>query len=199
MSKRLLVFGTSITHGSCDHERGGWVERLRIFLYNNSDFSVYNLGVSGDTSNDILNRFDVEAGARFPEIIIFDMGLNDSAFRKSLDSNFISLEQYKENLSRLYKKSKKLADKVIFVGITMTNEKLLLPAPWATDFYYYNKNAEEYNNVIKEFCEKNDIHFVDIFSILDLSDYSDGLHPNAEGHEKIFKKVKDYLIKNNII
>jgi lysophospholipase L1-like esterase len=27
----------------------------------------------------------------------------------------------------------------------------------------------------------------------------DGLHPNSEGHKKIFETVKNYLVKNKII
>jgi len=27
----------------------------------------------------------------------------------------------------------------------------------------------------------------------------DGLHPNSEGHKKIFESVKEFLIKNKII
>jgi lysophospholipase L1-like esterase len=48
-------------------------------------------------------------------------------------------------------------------------------------------------------CEKENLYFIDMFDLLKKNDLEDGLHPNAKGHEKIFEKVKDYLIENKII
>ena len=64
---RILVFGDSITYGAWD-KRGGWVQRLREFLdeknlidLNKIPVLIYNLGVSGDTTNDALERFEFES------------------------------------------------------------------------------------------------------------------------------------------
>ncbi|MDP3998378.1 MAG: hypothetical protein Q8P89_02085 [bacterium] len=66
----ILAFGTSTTYGAWDIE-GGWVQRLRRFLDEKiitanyeHDYFVYNLGVSGDKSADILERFETETKAR---------------------------------------------------------------------------------------------------------------------------------------
>jgi len=64
---------------------------------------------------------------------------------------------------------------------------------------YKNKDVIEYSQIIKEFCDKNNLPFIDIYDILNMDDLEDGLHPNSIGHEKIFQKVKDFLIKNKII
>jgi len=37
------------------------------------------------------------------------------------------------------------------------------------------------------------------FDLLNDEDLNDGLHPNADGHEKMFNRVKDFLIENKII
>ena len=52
-----LIFGDSITQGFNDLT-GGWVQRLRESL--TLDDFVINLGVSGDTSDGLLARFEVE-------------------------------------------------------------------------------------------------------------------------------------------
>lgn len=210
MSKRICIFGTSITRGSWDPEGGGWVNRLRRYIELGmeskkikDDILLYNLGISADTTDGMLKRFASEFKPRAREyaenIIIFDMGINDSAFRKSLNRNFVTKEKYKKNLEALYKKSQKIADKIVFIGLSNLNEQITVPAPWAIDFYYYYKNAEEYNILVKKFCKKNRILFIDIFGILRNSDLEDGLHPNSAGHEKIFQRVKDYLVENKII
>lgn len=61
---RVLVFGDSITQGFWDLD-GGWVARLRrtydkqmIEGVNDDPPSLFNLGVSGDSSDDIVTRFD---------------------------------------------------------------------------------------------------------------------------------------------
>jgi lysophospholipase L1-like esterase len=47
---------------------------------------------------------------------------------------------------------------------------------------------------MKTFCEKNNLGYVYTFDLLNNSDFEDGLHPNSKGHEKIFSKVKEYMI-----
>ena len=61
----VLVYGDSTVQGFWDTE-GGWVQRLRSYLdkkfLNNPDcyYPLFNLGVSGDTSKDLLERFQGE-------------------------------------------------------------------------------------------------------------------------------------------
>lgn len=107
MSRRICVFGASTTWGAWDTERGGWVNRLRLFIENEMDrkFQVYNMGVSGDTTDDLVKRFELEAKVRKPEIIIFVIGSNDSTYRPSLGGNNIPLDKYINNLNRLYEEA----------------------------------------------------------------------------------------------
>ena len=94
---RILVFGDSIARGAVDLEKGGWVERLRIYFVNNSkDKSVYNLGISGDTTENLLKRFMNECKVREPEIIIFAIGVNDSAIIQN-KNNWVSEKDFQKN------------------------------------------------------------------------------------------------------
>ena len=86
----ILVFGDSICYGAWDLE-GGWVQRLRKYLdmknvVNLSNFTlVYNLGVSGNSTEDLLKRFEFETNAYLEEkkakMILFSTGVNDSMMR----------------------------------------------------------------------------------------------------------------------
>jgi len=60
----ILVFGDSITWGTADFEHGGWVTRLFIELGRDFEIDVYNLGVSGDKTPDLLERFESESKSR---------------------------------------------------------------------------------------------------------------------------------------
>jgi len=83
MEQTICIFGASSTWGAWDYEKAGWANRLRLFLDSeNKDVFTYNLGVSGDTTNKLLKRFNVEAEARQPKIIIFSIGDNGFYFYK---------------------------------------------------------------------------------------------------------------------
>jgi len=209
---RILIFGDSITYGAWDKE-GGWVQRLRKFLdeknLTDSDFYclVYNLGVSGNTINDLIERFEFETKQRLKEseetIIIFAIGINDSYFVHSENNNRVPINKFKENIQKLIKSAKKFSSKIIFVGLTPVDETKTTPIPWDADKSYKNEYIEKYNKVIKKVCEENEILFIEIFEDWMKLNYKnlleDGLHPNSEGHKKIFESVKEFLIKNKII
>jgi len=209
---QILAFGDSITYGACDKE-GGWVTRLRKFLdiknisLPKSDFTIYNLGVSGDTAEDLLERFEFETKQRSKEneetIFIFAIGVNDSQFIHSQNGLRFSPQKFQDNIQKLVKIAKKFSSKIIFVGLFPVDESKTNPTPWNKDKSYKNKDVQKNNEIIKTICKENDINFVEIYDRLTKVNYKslleDGLHPNSKGHEKIFEIVKDQLIKNKII
>jgi lysophospholipase L1-like esterase len=209
---QILIFGDSITYGAWDKE-GGWVQRLRKFLdeknLTDSDFYclVYNLGVSGNNSEDLLERFEFETKQRLKEdeetIIIFAIGINDSQFVHSKDKHGVPIDKFKDNIQKLISLAQKFSSKIIFVGLTPVDETKTAPIPWNADVSYKNEYIQKYNETIKTICEENKIYFIEIFEKLKELNYQelleDGLHPNSEGHKKIFEIVKDFLIKNNLV
>lgn len=200
MDKILCVFGASITYGSGDPEKGGWANRLRLFLESGNhdvDF-IYNLGIPGNNAGDLLKRFEKEAEARKPDVIIFSIGINDSACNEKGQQK-VSINEFEENLNKLVKKSEKFAEKTIFTGLTRADESKTMPVSWNTDYYYSNKNIIKYDSAIQKICQKNKLLFIDMLDLLGKKDLADGLHPNSKGHEKIFQKIKQVLVKNRII
>jgi len=130
MSKRICVFGASTTYGAGDDESGGWVDRLKVFLAKEDiDNQVFNLGISGATSDMLLERMENESRPRRPHIIILALGSNDSSFRKKLGRNFVPAENFKKNLGKIKKIANGFTDKIIFIGSTMVDEKKTAPVP----------------------------------------------------------------------
>ena len=213
MNTVLCIFGDSIAHGMGDFEQGGWVARLRKFLdqKNLSDpensFGVYELGMSGNTTDKLLERFKVECNARLAEreeyneqaVILFSIGLNDTQFLHKEDKMRISPDGFKKNIRKLIDGSKKFKAKIIFLGLTSVDDMKTNPIPWNLNKSYLNGNIKKYNEIMKDVCDKQGVLFIDIFGRLEKEDLYDGLHPNAAGHQKIFEIVKDFLIKNKII
>lgn len=203
----VLVFGDSIVYGAWDRE-GGWVQRLRKFFdENREDYLIYNLGISGNTTDDLLKRFEFETEQRLKEeketIFIFAIGMNDSQFVNSEKKLRVSPEKFKENIRKLIALAQKFSSKIIFVGLTPVDERKTTPISWNTDKSYKNEYIQKYNKMIKTVCEENKIYFIEIFGKLKEMNYQellhDGLHPNSKGHQRIYKFVKEFLVKSGVV
>jgi acyl-CoA thioesterase I len=207
---RILVFGDSIAYGAWDRE-GGWVQRLRKSLdernLKGDGFYciIYNLGVSGDTTADLLERLESETKQRIREdeetILIFAIGANDTQFFHGKKMSRCRPDEFKGNILKIIKQARKYSSKVVFVGLFPIDEKKTVP--WDEEKSFKNEYLKRYDGIIKSVCKENGIHFVDIFGKIIKSDYSklleDGLHPNSYGHHKIFEVVGDFVTRNKII
>lgn len=109
------------------------------------------------------------------------------------------IEKFKNNLQELINQAKEFTGQIIFVGLTKVDESKTMPTPWNTTKFYDEENVKLYNAKIKVVCDKNNLQFIDVLGLLNRSDLEDGLHPNPKGHEKIFLKIKDFLISNKIM
>ena len=57
----ISVFGDSITFGRGNNLDRGWCGRLRKYFESKDYYNcLYNLGLCGDTTNKLLERFDAE-------------------------------------------------------------------------------------------------------------------------------------------
>lgn len=197
----ICVFGDSTAWGAWDLEKGGWATRLWFHLAKregNDYVELYNLSVSGGTTKTILARFESEAKIREADALIFETGGNDAYEIGKEGPNQIPPEKFRANLEEIIKRAKKITKNIMFIGFNYADESKTTPVSWK-DIYYKNENTKKYNAIMKEACAKNSVLFLDIFGLLSNEDLEDGLHPNAQGHEKIFTKVRDFLSENKWI
>ena len=131
----LCIFGDSIAWGASD-EKGGWVNRFKLSLMDS--IHVYNLGICGDTTNYLLERFKVECEAREPTKIVFAIGINDSSSDSGID-----IKKFEDNLNELAKQAKEFTNNIIFIGLTKVNES-------KTQVDYLNDKISEYDSVLKK-------------------------------------------------
>ena len=194
---RICVFGDSIAWGAWDEEQGGWVERLRRQVnWKNEDFEteIYNLGISTNTTSDLLERFETEAHARKPDVILFYIGENDAGYIGDEAHPFVEREQFDKNIAKLIRLAKKYTTRFVFIGFSQIDESMTKPVPWANHFFT-NERSQSYEKELKKRCAQEKVPFLDIRKLLARTDYceDDTLHPNAHGHEKIFKIVLSFL------
>lgn len=196
----ICIFGDSTAWGAWDLERGGWVSRLWFYIGEREEdyVEIYNQSISGGTTETILKRFENEANIRNADALIFQTGGNDAAYIKNDPNNLIvQPDIFKKNIFEIIKRAKKITNNIVFVSLKNCDESKTMPVSWI-DFYYTNANIGECNEIIEEVCRENNVPFLDI-GPLSNEDFDDGLHPNAEGHRKIFERVKEFLVKNEWI
>jgi|SRR3989344_5769652 len=199
MIKTILVFGDSITWGAKDLEKGGWVNRLKLFFEsNNKGIDVYNLGVSGDNSRDLLERFENESNKRIFEdtLIIILIGTNDSSKHQEIN---VPIREFEENLIKLLDISRSLKAKLLFLGINKVDESRTSPVYYDSTLFYKNKDLREYEKIVKDISKIKKIPFLKLFNLLKDEDFDDGVHPNAMGHEKIFQRINKFLIERELV
>jgi acetyl esterase/acyl-CoA thioesterase-1 len=95
---RLVAIGDSVTA-----DRRGWFELLKeaVALAAPSGVDLVNLGLSGDTTADVLERLDVLAGAR-PTWVLVMLGTNDTRFHGPKHAyRMVSLAETERNISAL--------------------------------------------------------------------------------------------------
>jgi lysophospholipase L1-like esterase len=211
MSK-ILCFGDSITWGAWD-SKGGWVARIRkhvdqVCINSGLDTFVltYNLGISSDTSERLLDRFENEVKAYtiedgLPRFII-SLGTNDSIWLPGQSAHMIDLSDFEKNLQKIIHQAKTYSDRIVFLGSMPVDESKTQPYTNSPDIVSRNADIKRYDEVTAKVCLENNIDFIEVFNESIASDYvdllfSDGVHPNDKGHEYLAQKVLHYIEDKN--
>src|SRR3989344_2937242 len=189
---KVIIFGDSIACGAWD-ESGGWALKLQQKLLTETvksnlktEYWVYNLSLPGATTREVLTRFESELKPRLSEdeqtIIIFALGINDSAFNNETKQSQVPLEEFKQNLRLLITTAKQYTDKIIFVAPSLVNEAKVDPIPWYPPFSYLNQEISKFSQALEAETKVVNISLVKVEKA-DLS--LDGVHLSNPGHQAV--------------
>ena len=205
----ILYFGDSITFGCGETPNKGWCGRLKeCFEKENDESAVYNLGVPGHTSTDLLKRFDAESAGRLrfrhpsEYLIIIAIGTNDCKMdiTPKGDTPRTTEVDFQENIHELIQKAKKCNAKTAFIGLPPVDEKA---TAMFDDTRFSNQRVEKFNNMIMSACLEEDIPFLDMLSIMSKERYDllldDGLHPNSKGYDFMAQQIIEFLKERELL
>ncbi|MDV3955105.1 peptidase [Elizabethkingia anophelis] len=198
-----LCFGDSITYGEYDGISGGWTDILKRYFHsrfineNIEELNVFNLGIGGETTNGLVNRFSIEADARTSpdqNLIFFAYGANDVAMKEG--KRMTDVIKLRANLQEVVEKAKKITPYLYIISI--------LPVASAIDGITVpsgkqrsNQIIEEYNQSLQEFAAQHEIVFIDLyhsfFAEKDILLSVDGVHPNDKGYQFIAEHIKPFI------
>lgn len=197
MGTNYIIIGDSLTYGIGDFESCGWATMFKNYIVNKDDSKVCNnyvhiAGFPGATSLDILEKVDnilqVFMHKEFTNTVILSIGVNDTQIFNGEFKN--NIDNYKSNIEKI---AKIITDKecnLIILGLTRieSDERFF----WKPNKYYDNKVISEYDTKLEEVCNNNKIKYIPMQEVLEKNDFIDGVHPNHNGHKKIF----EYIAKN---
>lgn len=190
---RVAVWGDSIVYGAGDQDGLGWVGRLRKAFFDPEDGgeSVYNRGINGDTTADLLARFPAEIATLQPSHVLIGIGINDTVHNLGdAATPRISLREFVENVSSLLAVAKDSGAHVIVIGMTNVVDSLLQPFPWSTTGKCYSDAVvKKYDEELERIARDMDLQFVKMHGLLLSDELFDGLHPNAAGYEKMARTI----------
>lgn len=208
---QILIYGDSITEGFWD-SAGGWADRVKRSFYQaythdglqGEHHMVYNLGVSGDTLNDIAERFESEIHPRIhpghKTAVIIAAGINDSRAHDTQDNVISTPEVYRADLELLAQQViGTIGDpNIMFVGLTPVDESKTNPRETSHKTFITNDRIRMFDDVLLSFCAEFEFAYVPLFDKFMESGATgllseDGLHPNDKGHELIAEQVAKQL------
>jgi lysophospholipase L1-like esterase len=206
MNYRVLCFGASITYGAWDEE-GGWADRIKRDLHaltvakqKASKYQFFNLGVGGNTSTDLVERFEAETTARVGEgwnlAFIISIGINDTRIMVGESKPQVPLEVYRRNLETVVAIAKHYSQKILFVGLTPVKDEEV----GFKTYMYRQQIVKEYSQAMREIAQQHHLPIVDVYDeLLQEPDrqswYVDRLHPDERGHKWLYERIKPEVLK----
>ncbi len=150
------------------------------------DIYVHSSAIPGDTTFDVLLRFDAVVGyyGYDWDWIGFAIGINDTCH--------MGKQQFYENMRVLVDKAKYSGANVFLVGLTRVMEPLAHP--------YENQRIALFDRLLEKVAEESGAEFVEIYKDFDEQEFlsADGLHPNDKGHEFIANRVVSTIFNKNL-
>ena len=186
----FVLIGDSLTFGYGVSKSNSWVEGLKNYIISkNINYTIFNKGINGNTTTDMLNRFTEDVINLNPNKIFIMGGTNDLLSNRQVSSIVDNIElMIKESLS-------KTNDIIIGIPPRIIKEdakRLFMPS---LTYDYCEKNLENLKVALINLCNNYNVKFIDFYSLtLNNNIYIDGIHFNKEGHklflEEFIKKLK---------
>lgn len=171
---KIVCLGDSITYGWPWGPEVSWTTMLENVI----DGEVINRGIPGNTTSQMMERFDKAVLNANPTHLIIMGGINDIVWQESFDRIVWNLRAMAE----------KAADH---------NIKVIFGMPTAVDDEYIEKLTQRIRNWIREYSNQQGIPVIDFDrafyglngEILTELLNADGAHPTKEGYKAMFARI----------
>lgn len=198
---RIVCVGDSITQQGESPAGYVWLIRHNLqLIFPNQSFDVLNAGISGNRSNDMLDRFERDVLSHNPDLVLISVGVNDvwhgfsEGHPQGDGPGGIPLADYRQNVAAMIDRTVAKHAKAV----------LLLATPIGEDLgNAENLKAVAYNNTLRDLAVTKSATVIDLqtpFRKL-IDSYRtttgntqnfltvDGVHMNAQGNQVMAQAV----------
>ncbi|MDJ0631980.1 MAG: GDSL-type esterase/lipase family protein [Xenococcaceae cyanobacterium MO_188.B29] len=165
-----------------------------------TEFQFINRGVGGQTSAQVLGRFDQHVAILNPDIIVVQVGINDlRMLPRSPNTREDIVKNCQENIAQIVQKAQEIGAKVILTTIFPLGEgniplkqRLFWPS-----INQMKQDINSVNNYIKTL--ESDVVILDAYNLLKSHEanysnyYRDLLHLNGRGYEFLNQQLSKLL------
>lgn len=177
---KIVCLGDSITYGWPWGPEVSWTTMLGNII----DGEVINRGIPGNTTSQMMERFDKAVLKTNPTHLIIMGGINDIVWQESFDRIVWNLRTMAE----------KAADH---------NIKVIFGMPTVVDDEYIEKLTQRIRNWIREYSNQQAIPVIDFDrafygqngEILTELLNADGAHPTKEGYKAMFARIDTSIFR----
>lgn len=154
------------------------------------DLPIVKSGIAGYETDDILSRMDEMVYRYNPTKVFLLIGTND--LKRDEDKTKETANKIIEILNNI--KTKRPMTKLYYQSIYPVNRNLSAAEE------RYNDEIKDVNRIVKEYCSKNNITYIDMYDELADNEGNfkdtltkDGLHPNDLGYARISQVLLRYI------
>lgn len=192
---KVVCLGDSITQFG--EAPGGYVWLVRHYLadlYPAQSIEVVNAGVSGNTSQDMISRFQKDVLDQKPDLVTISVGVNDvwhgfyGNYPNGDGPGGVRLDQFRNNVDSMVTQAEAAGAKVVILSTTVIYEDPNSPE---------NRKVHAYNDALHDIAKRRHALFIDyqkpFWNILnayhkdaggrDIFLTVDGVHMNAQGNK----------------
>ncbi|MDD2619580.1 MAG: SGNH/GDSL hydrolase family protein [Syntrophomonadaceae bacterium] len=177
---KIVCLGDSITYGFPFGHQASWVRMLDDVI----DAELINKGINGNTTSDMLGRFERAVLKYNPSYVIIMGGINDVICGESYD--------------RIIWNLRSMAEKALAADI-----KVIMGIPTAVDDPSWEKLISRIRLWIKVYAEEKGLEIIDFSKAFFDSNgklknellLADGGHPTMAGYEAMFEQIDLKIFK----
>ena len=212
--KQFFILGASSVYG-VGAESDGWGDLVKSYIHSKmygtegigERYEVFNFSKSGSTIEFVAETADLifDKYAREGEIVtLISVGGNDAKAENTPDNFVCAPEDFQVKVTRLFESLQQHSQQIIFISNGFVDESKVNPkkSPFNDNkvSYFTNERRSLFNSITRQVCDDKGIDFVtvDIDKDIWIKNYlyTDGLHPNQVGYQKVFEAIKPIIDKS---
>ncbi len=181
---RVCVVGNSFVAGVGDPDHLGWVGRVAARTHRGRPLTTYALGVRGQTSRDVADRWRAECAPRLPPgcdgRVVVAFGVNDTTIEEGATQPRVPARDSATNLASVLRDLRDAEWPSLVVG----------PPPIANSAQ--NKRIADLDTAFSSVCADAGVGYARVFEQLSADPVwmrqvaeQDGAHPGTRGYQRL--------------